>query len=705
MITIDKLRLENFRSFEDQELDISSLPDEVLVIGNNQNRPGANSNGAGKSSIFYGITWAMFGRWTPKGSGRIRADDIIRWGADQASVQLLLTQGKDSIDIKRTRGVERALSVKLNSEAQGYTATDAQVALLNLLGVDPNVDYIDDYCSSVLFTSNSIRAFAGPGMTSEQRLSMLSRFLKLEILDRACQLAAKKRNQFENKMNAANERFTLLDAEIKSLIIPDSETLFKWGKELKKAKSKLEEYEELAKIFSRREEIKARAVTLHSSIERTRVEADSVVATLSRRILESEKNLDIIAGAMTDKARLETEKISVNDQKMKEIIELSTLFSDARQTLHGEIRTVEHRIKALDGQINNVLRCPNCHAELMLLTDQLKIIDTVALTCDRDDWTVVMMEHSTQIEDVHRELLSLVQELNKLENQQKDNEELTTKIRILSTKIQRLPEIENSLKSDHDAIGKVKEGAEETIITLGDELLEVVEQAEAAEFGELPTEVDETIFELRARIEDITKRIQNAKTTEGIRGIRMLTLHKTSSELTVAQDGFEVYNFWRKGFPTIRRWMIEQYIPVIEQRVNDVLEFVDIDFTVAMQTMRNKSKGDDAYVDFNISVIDGRGNERPIETLSGGEERRAAIAIGLALRSLTHESGYLDFNCTFIDEIADSLDEAGRDELFRLLHTIPGRKLIVSHDSSLKNRFDTSIEVVNEHGISRLEVN
>ncbi len=62
--------------------------------------------------------------------------------------------------------------------------------------------------------------------------------------------------------------------------------------------------------------------------------------------------------------------------------------------------------------------------------------------------------------------------------------------------------------------------------------------------------------------------------------------------------------------------------------------------------------------------------DRPPTQLSGGEKRRTAIAGILAMRP----------EILLLDEPSMYLDPRGRRELIRLLQTLPGTKLVASHD-------------------------
>ena len=86
-----RLRLRNFLSYRDCELDFSPLHLATL----------AGKNGDGKSALLDAITWALWG----EARGRVE-DDRIRHGADDMRVELDFEVDGDPYRVirKRTRG-------------------------------------------------------------------------------------------------------------------------------------------------------------------------------------------------------------------------------------------------------------------------------------------------------------------------------------------------------------------------------------------------------------------------------------------------------------------------------------------------------------------------------------------------------------------------------------------------------------------------
>jgi DNA repair exonuclease SbcCD ATPase subunit len=161
------------------------------------------------------------------------------------------------------------------------------------------------------------------------------------------------------------------------------------------------------------------------------------------------------------------------------------------------------------------------------------------------------------------------------------------------------------------------------------------------------------------------------------------------------------YQYWVEGFPSIRRWMIESFLPSFEEQTNSFLNQMEVGMRVRFDTLKEKksSKGD-MKNEFDLSIIDENNNKRDLETYSGGESKRIGICVGFALRELTLNKGYSNFNFLLMDEVIDSLDETGIAEFFHLLNNITGLKMLITHNSELKNRFAHVIRVSKSGGSS-----
>ena len=161
------------------------------------------------------------------------------------------------------------------------------------------------------------------------------------------------------------------------------------------------------------------------------------------------------------------------------------------------------------------------------------------------------------------------------------------------------------------------------------------------------------------------------------------------------------YHFWVEGFPSIRRWMIESFLPSFEEQTNSFLNNLEIGMRVRFDTIKEKkSKQNEFKEEFDLSIIDENNEKRDLETYSQGESKRIGVCVGFALRELTLNKGYSNFNFLLMDEVIDSLDETGIGEFMNLLNNITGMKLLITHNSDLKSRFGNVIRVTKTEGIS-----
>lgn len=125
-LVFEKIKIENFMSFEYAELDLSSNGFVSIVGINTSEQDNALSNGSGKSAIFEALNWCLLGE-TLRGS-----KDVVRHGSEGGTlVELSFLAGSDSFVITRTRNhskFKNNLFIKKNGEdvsGKGLKDTEA----------------------------------------------------------------------------------------------------------------------------------------------------------------------------------------------------------------------------------------------------------------------------------------------------------------------------------------------------------------------------------------------------------------------------------------------------------------------------------------------------------------------------------------------------------------------------------------------------
>ena len=110
---------------------------------------------------------------------------------------------------------------------------------------------------------------------------------------------------------------------------------------------------------------------------------------------------------------------------------------------------------------------------------------------------------------------------------------------------------------------------------------------------------------------------------------------------------------------------------------------------------------------FSIEISNQDGGQE-YSANSGGERKRIDLAINLALQDLVASRSNKRINIAMFDEIFDSLDETGIEQVIELLQELSKEKssiFVISHNEHLKSYFTNVITITKKDGFSTLEDN
>jgi len=183
-LRIGKVLYRNFGPFDTEEFDFS-LPGLTGIDGVIVWKPGSNSNGSGKSMLYDGVSWCLFGRGI---RSDFKGDDVVRIGSKSGTfVRVCIDGGPEPITVTRYRRHPQHknhlyLQVGTEDVTRG-TDAETQQAVETLLGID-----FHTFCNSVAFGAREdIRSFfAAP---DAERKQILERILGLELYAQAQSVA------------------------------------------------------------------------------------------------------------------------------------------------------------------------------------------------------------------------------------------------------------------------------------------------------------------------------------------------------------------------------------------------------------------------------------------------------------------------------------------------------------------------------------
>lgn len=153
--------------------------------------------------------------------------------------------------------------------------------------------------------------------------------------------------------------------------------------------------------------------------------------------------------------------------------------------------------------------------------------------------------------------------------------------------------------------------------------------------------------------------------------------------------------FGKDGVPAL---LIEQALPQIEARANDILERLSngtMRVSFVTQASYKDRRRDELRETLDIQISDGAGS-RDYETYSGGEAFRVNFAIRLALSEVLARRAGARLQTLVIDEGFGSQDTQGRQRLIEAINLVKDDFaciLVITHIDELKDYFPVRIEV------------
>jgi exonuclease SbcC len=215
------------------------------------------------------------------------------------------------------------------------------------------------------------------------------------------------------------------------------------------------------------------------------------------------------------------------------------------------------------------------------------------------------------------------------------------------------------------------------------------------------------ILEAEDKLRDLRENENETRSLVGAARQKVETLATLRSRKTAYADQREELNqqivrhktleraFGKDGVPAL---LIEQALPQIEQKANDLLDRLSdghMSIRFVTQSEYKDKKRDDLKETLDIQISDSAGL-RDYEMYSGGEAFRVNFAIRLALSEILAQRKGARLQTLVIDEGFGSQDAQGRQRLIEAINTVKhdfAKILIITHLDELKEAFPNRIEV------------
>jgi len=408
----------------------------------------SGNNGEGKSALLDAMTWALWGKAR---NDRLAADDVVRLGADEATVSFDFGVGEALYRVVRRRHRKRGAALDLLVSDTGefrpltsHTQRDTQAVINDLLRMD-----YETFLNSAFLAQGRADEFTRQTPAERKRLLGeilgLSQYERLETLARQNSREAAMRSEHEKRECERIEREVEEEPKYREEFERLTRSLAESEEAARQAESVLGEarkhFAALEQASSRLKEAEARVARLQQDEQRLAQQIESFKARIEAHNGVIARRQEILAGfASYQEARA---RLAEFDRKQTSAAEIEKRRSETahkidleRQQLLAQAQALEQRLSELSAL---AARLPEIHAEAEKVRSQAQSLEQ---TCEQAERT------SQEVADLKTRLALLNQQSERLNSEQPA---LSQKMEMLGQAEARCPLCRQALSEEDKA--------------------------------------------------------------------------------------------------------------------------------------------------------------------------------------------------------------------------------------------------------------
>ena len=692
------LKMENFFSHKDSEIDFDF--NSALLIGNSEGDY-TKSNGSGKSSIFESILWCIFNK-----SRAGVMNDVVKWGETDCKVEFVFSIKDIRYKIIRTRNRVSSSSevdfFKENSLGDWQDMSGSTSSLTNSnIEQEIKTDY-KTFINSVYFRQNDISEFAEA-----------EPFKKKEILKNIIDIS--RWDQYEKSAKAV---------------------LKEYKAKIKLYESELEEADDLSDLKDNIESDLQELKDDLKYLEDKKTELSNFHKNYFEEYINIKSNLD------TNKYDEIIDSISRDKEEIKILARDTLSEKKTVSSRRDELSSLESDIKSIEGKLGSYVKTEDVDSRLFSLRDSIvseksdvkflmdkrKEISSKSLekgscdTCGQEVCEDYIESYRKSCEDKlsnielnlqskKKLLYSLEREINSLESAKSINQKINSLETELRYKISSKSSVEESLHRA-DARLEVLNSKHSDCRSRIDNNQSVLEGLKDDSFKDIKSKLKSVSKDL----EDVQSKIIEKSKSAGFFEQKLKNtlekidvLKKKNKELKDIKSISSEYEmlskfFGKSGVQTI---LLENIIADLQSTSNVILKNIcNEPLSIVFETQRVRSDGVKKIETLDLKIMKD-GFCQDFRSLSGGEKFRIALSLRIGLSELSSRYGGSSLEFIMMDEVNSPLDRFGVETLFvSVIKSLEEKYkiMVITHDESLKEKFDNVIDVTKVNGKSSINI-
>ncbi|MFL5834635.1 MAG: AAA family ATPase [Solirubrobacterales bacterium] len=654
-----RLEAENFRSFAEVDLDLNASG--VFAI--------TGVNGAGKSTIFAAIEWALYGGRGGPGATRVAREGVKR---EECQVTLEFEVGGRVLRVNRVDGKGASLVDVAGEEqlAGGLSTTSREAAVR--LGLTREM-----FRGTFYAPQNEVEALADKD--PRKRKDQLERLLGIRHLRRAVELAevdAREQGLVLEGLRSEAPDVGELKAEVKQREKEAREV----APAVKRMKKEIAAGEARLKKTNTEIDKLAAQVSEHGSRQLEVERAEGVFKLKQTSLERRDEQLQAALAAKAELAEFEVALRGREDLNAPSALEAadadrSQELRDQRAEASAELAHQErHREALVEGGEAGV--CPTCHRQLEGSVEELIAgFDTAIATArrrrDELDRELVALEEAAKAALERWE--EMTRRVAVLREQAAGAELLEKQVKAQAKEVEKAAKEAARLRKSADKIAP-EPGAQGEMSAERDRLSEVLDVAREAleEANRKASAESEAVAAARSRLKDasrLKKRIDS---------------ERRELELRYAVAG-----------------ALEEYREEASRRARPMVE------AEASRLLRQITEAAYPRVrlteDYFLEIAEGR-DFYVSKRFSGGEQDLAALCLRLALARTLAEQRGTEQSFVILDEVFGSQDVGRRrmlmEQLIELSRGEFQQIFVISHTDDIVDQCSLHVAVTRENGIS-----